>query len=55
MVAACVSWAHFVVWTNLDCKILYVEKDPLWEETFVPILSAFYLNDLLPSCYVQEV
>ena len=55
MVAACVSWAHFVVWTNVDCKILYVEKDPLWEETFVPILSAFYLNDLLPSCYVQEV
>ena len=55
MVAVGVSWAHFVVWTNVDCKIFHVEKDSLWEDNFVHMLSDFYLNDLLPSCYVQEV
>ena len=42
------SWAHFVVWTNVDCKIFHVEKDPLWEDNFVPMLSDFYLNDSRP-------
>ena len=36
MAAACVSWAHFVVWTNVDFKSVRVEKDPLWENTFPP-------------------
>ena len=38
MAAACVSWAHLVVWTNVDFKIFRVEKDPLWDNTF----SLFY-------------
>ena len=54
MAASRVSWAHFVVWTNVDFGIFRVEKDPLWENTFLPMLSDFYLNYLLPSCYTQD-
>ena len=50
MVALDVLWAHFVVWTIKDMLIVHVSRDPEWQEQNVPLLSDFYLNQLLPTC-----
>ena len=49
-----VTWAHFVVWTKVDMKVITVEKDNAWEETYIPVLTKFYLDELLPSLYLKE-
>ena len=54
MVAANVRWAHFVIWTTIEMKILKVEKDDSWEKTYEPLLKDFYLTELLPSCFTKN-
>jgi len=49
-----VSWAHFVIWTTKDIGIVKVERDVDWEKVSLPILEYFYINELLPSCYIRE-
>ena len=49
-----VKWADFVAWTKQDILIVRVEKDDAWEGENLPLLSDFYLNTLLPSCYLYE-
>ena len=44
-----VGWAHFVVWTTIDIHTIKLERDPLWESTYVPALTDFYFSELLPS------
>ena len=54
IVAVNVSWAHFVIWTTKDIGIVRVERDLDWEKVSLPILEYFYINELLPSCYIRE-
>jgi len=54
IVAVNVSWAHFVIWTTKDIGIVRVERDLDWEKVSLPILEHFYINELLPSCYIRE-
>ena len=54
ILAANVTWAHFVIWTTVDCAILRIEKDLAWEAKYVPMLKEFYLNDLIPTCFLKE-
>ena len=54
ILTANVTWAHFVIWTTVDCAILRIEKDLAWEAKYVPMLKEFYLNDLIPTCFLKE-
>ena len=49
-----VTWADFVVWTLKDVKIVRVEKDEDWSSTNISKLTEFYLNVLIPTCYVDD-
>ena len=49
--AANVNWAHFVIWTLKELKVIHVEKSSSWSEDNLPKLEAFYLKELLPRCY----
>lgn len=48
MAAVNVEWAHFVIWTQVDCKIVLVKRDWNWFNNNVPKLSEFYINHLIP-------
>ena len=50
ILAANGTWAHFVIWTTVDCAILRIEKDLAWEAKYVPMLKELCLNDLIPTC-----
>ena len=54
MVAVGVNWAHFVVWTTQGMEIVQVDRDNKWEQCFFPMLKNFYLNELMPKCYIEE-
>lgn len=49
MASANLEWAHFVIWTNKDIKILTVERDCDWSNINLPKLKDFYLNKFLPK------
>ena len=38
------SWAHVIVWKKVDMYVVKVEKDPLWECTYVPIVTDGYFS-----------
>ncbi|XP_065068318.1 uncharacterized protein LOC135693705 [Rhopilema esculentum] len=50
MIAADATWAHFVVWTTREIKVIYVSRSTSWAETNIPKLKDFYANEFLPQC-----
>ena len=54
MAASNTEWAHFVIWTIKELKIVSVQKDPKWVATNLPKLQNFYINELLPHFYSRE-
>ena len=54
ILATNVNWADFVVWTSKDYKVIRVLKDENWGPTNIPKLETFYINVLLPTCYISE-
>jgi hypothetical protein len=54
MAATKTIWAHFVIWTTKDLKIILVKKNQEWMEQNLPKLKYFYLNELMPYIYRKE-
>ena len=54
MVAADLTWCHFVVWTTKEMKVVEVQRCNSWMQKCLPKLKAFYLNELMPQCYTAE-
>ena len=54
MAATNTQWAHFVVWTVKELKIILVQQDPKWVESNLSKLQYFYENELLPNFYCRE-
>ena len=49
-----VHWADLAVWTPEDLKVLRVQKGDLWGQTNIEKLVDFYVNVLIPNCYMNE-
>ena len=54
MVAANVSWAHFVIWTTKELKVIYVSRYNGWAETNIPKLTEFFIREFLPRCIEKK-
>ena len=54
MAAASTNWAHFVICTTKELKIILVKKDNQWMEHNLNKLQDFYLNELIPRFYGKE-
>ena len=54
ILATNVNWADFVVWTSKDLKVIRILKAENWGPTNIPKLINFYINVLLPNCYMSE-
>ena len=53
MFATSVRWADLAIWTLKDLKIIRVSKDDHWEQNIDKLVD-FYLNELIPNCYMDE-